>query len=74
MASFLFLVETIQCEQFRWIYRKNENFPEFLCRFFKSASKFYDSQREVTLIGHVFSNLRTPKDVFRLMSKKSRLR
>ena len=75
MKSILFLVETIQREQFRCIYRKKKKtFSQFLCAFSKSTSNFEHFQKKMTLGAYEFPKLRTPKNVVRKMPKKTRLR
>ena len=66
MKSILFLVETMQWEQFRWIYRKNKKlFLNFSLHFSNLDKIFNIFQKNMTLIGYVFSKLRTPKHVLR---------
>ena len=71
MTSILVLVETIQCKQFRCIYRKKKN-SDFFCAFFKSTLNFEHFQKKMSLIVYVFPKLQTLKNVVRQMSKKSR--
>ena len=49
-------------------------FSELFCAFLKSALNFEHFQKKMTLMAYLFLNLRTPKNVVREMSKKSRLR
>ena len=66
MTSILFLVETIQCEKFIDIYRKNKNlFLYSFCAFLKSTSNFEHFGIYMTHIGYVFPKMQTPKDVVR---------
>ena len=53
---------------------KQKTFCEMIFTFFKSKSNFQHFQKNMTLIAYVFPKLRTPKDVVREMSKKSRFR
>ena len=53
--------------------QKQKNFSEFFCDFFKCISNFKYFQKKMTPIAYVFPKLRTPKDVVRKMSIKSRL-
>ena len=62
-------METIQMN----LSQKQKAFPEFFCALFKSTVNFEDFQKKIFLIADVFPKLRTPKDVVRKMSKKSRL-
>ena len=64
MTSILFLVETIQCKQFRCIYGKNKKtFSQIFCSFFKSRLTLLHFKKKITLIGYVFPNLPTSKGV-----------
>ena len=63
MTSILFLVERIQCKQFRCLYRKNKSFLKFFCAFLKSTSNFEHFQKKMTLIAYVFPKIRIPKNV-----------
>ena len=75
MTSFLFLVETIQCKQFRSISPHNsKNFLHFLLPFLNLHQILNILKKNMTFIGYVFPKLRTPKHVLTNMSKKSRLR
>ena len=63
MTTINFLVETIQCKQFRSIYLKNKTFfLEFVSAFFKSALHFVHFQKNMTLIAY---ELPTPENVVR---------
>ena len=64
MKSILFLVETIQCKEFRWFHGKNKKtFSQFFCAFFKYTLYFKHFQSKMTLIAYVFPKLKTSKDV-----------
>ena len=66
MTSILFLVETIQCKQFKCIYLKNKkSFSEVFFAFSKSTENLQHFQTNLTLIAYVFPKLRVPKDVVR---------
>ena len=73
IRSIVFLVETIQCKQFRCIYRKKKKLSQFLCAFFKSTSNFDDFRKLLTLIASEFPKLWAPENVVRYMCKKSGL-
>ena len=75
MTSILFLIETIERNQFTCYYLKNKKvFLHFIFPFSKSTLNFKHFQTKRTLIAQVFPKLRTPKNLIRYMSKKSRIR
>ena len=45
--------------------QEQKTFSEFFCPFFKSTSNFEHLRIKFSLKAHVFSKLRTPKDVVR---------
>ena len=45
--------------------RKQRDFSELFCAFFKSISNFEHFQKRMTLRAYVFLNIWTPKDVVR---------
>ena len=75
MTSILFLTETIQRNQFGSSYLKNEKlFLNFLLRFRSLDSILNVCKNKMTFIADLFPILRTPKNVVRYMSKKSRFK
>ena len=54
--------------------QKQKTCSGFFCDFLKCTLNINHFQKKMSLIGYVFLKLRTPKDVVRKMSKKSRLR
>ena len=75
MTSISFLVETIECTQFRCIYAKNKKiFSEFFSAFFESALNSEHFQKKRTFIAYVLPKLPTTKNLLRQMSKSSRFR
>ena len=54
--------------------QKHTAFSEFFLAFWKYTLNFEHFQKIVTLIAYLFSKLRTPKNVVRYMSKKSRFK
>ena len=54
--------------------QKQNIFSRFFYAFFKSALNFEHFQKTMTLIASAFPTLPTRKDLFRKMSKNSRLR
>ena len=79
MTSILFLIETTYCNIFICNYVRNEKI--FLNFFFFGGGEFrnLDSianifEKKITVIADVFLKLRTPENVARQMSKKSRCR
>ena len=54
--------------------QKRKIFSQFFSAFCKFRISFEHFQRTMILIADVFSNLRTPKNMVREMSKKSRFR
>ena len=55
-------------------YLKNERLFQFFLAFSKSALNFEHFQEKYPLIADLFPKLRTPKNVVRYMSKKSRFK
>ena len=53
---------------------KQKAFSEFFLAFSKSTLNFQHFQKKMTLIADLFMKLRTPKNVARYMSKKSRFK
>ena len=75
MTSILFLTETIYRNQFRSNYLKNKKlFPNFFLRFRNLHEILNICKKKMTLIADLFPNLRTPKNVVRYLSKKSRFK
>ena len=75
MTSILFLTETIQRNQFGRNYLKNKKL--FLNFFLHSRNRheiLNISDKKMTFIADLFAKLRTPKNVVRYMSKKSRFK
>ena len=69
MRSILFLIETIQRNQFRCNYLKSKNFfSEFFSQLLKSSLNFEQFQKRMTLIAYVFPKWRITKNVVRSMS------
>ena len=61
MTSILFLVETIQCQQFRCIYRKNKKFfLIFLC-IFEICIKFWRFSKQDDLHSLCISEITDPE-------------
>ena len=54
--------------------QKQNIFSRFSSAFFESPLNFDHFQTKMTLIAYVFPKLLTTKDMFRYMSKRSRLR
>ena len=54
--------------------QKRKIFSQFFSTFYKFRNNFEHFQKTIILIADVFSNLRTPKNMVREMSKKSRFR
>ena len=75
MTSILFLIETIQRNQFESNYLKNEKlFLEFFLHFPNLHEILNIFKKKMTFIADLFPKLRTPKDVVRYLSKKSRFK
>ena len=73
MTSFLFLTETIQRNQFGRNYLKNKKlFLNFFLDFRNRHEILNICDKKMTFIADLFAKLRTPKNVVRYMSKKSR--
>ena len=53
---------------------KQETFSEFFSTFLESSLNFEHFQKKMTLIGEVFPNLQTPKNIVTSMPKKSRFK
>ena len=54
--------------------QKQKDFSQFLASFSKSRLNFQHFQNKMTVISDVFPTLRTPKNMIRWMSEKSRFR
>ena len=66
MTSILFLVETILCNQIRWIYLKNKKLSLNFFSIFLMYIKFETfTNKKMTLIAYASLKLRTLKDVVR---------
>ena len=65
MTSILFLTEAIYCNILNTIIWETKNFFWIFLAFSKFIFNFEHFERNMTLIGDVFLNLRTPKHVVR---------
>ena len=75
MTSVLWLIETFQRKKFRRNYLQNKKLFLVISLHFWNLYYFLNIfEKKMTLIAHTFPNLRTPKNVVRQMSKKSRFR
>ena len=75
MKSILFVTEEIYSNSFRCNYLKKEkSFPNLFLHLLNSDSILKIFKKRMTLLAHVFLNLRTPKNEVRSMSKKPRFR
>ena len=54
--------------------QKQKAFSEFFLPFLKSTLNFEDLRKKMTFIAFLFPKLRTPKNLVRYMSKKSRFK
>ena len=73
MTSILFLTENIWRDQFGSNYLKNEKlFLNYFLHFRNLHEILNICKKKMTFIAHLFVKLRTPKNVVRYMSKKSR--
>ena len=54
--------------------QKEKTFSQLLAPFLKARLNFEHFQKKMTLIAHVFSKLRTPKNMIKKISKKYRFR
>ena len=54
--------------------QKHKAFSQFFLAFSKSTLHFEHFQKKMTLLAYLFPKLRTPKNVVRYMSKKSRFK
>ena len=54
--------------------QKHKAFSQFFLAFSKCTLNFEDFQKKMTLVAYLFAKLRTPKNVVRYMSKKSRFK
>ena len=62
-------------QQFRTqLSQKQKAFPEFFLGFSESTLDFEDFEKQMTLIADLFPKSRTPENVIRYMSKKSRFK
>ena len=75
MTSILFLTENIWVNQFGSNYLKNEKlFLEFFLHFPNRHEILNICEKKMTFMADLFAKLRTPKNVVRYMSKKSRFK
>ena len=75
MTSILFLTENIWRNQFRSNYLKNKKlFPNFFVRFRNLHEILNIFKEKMSFIADLFAKLRTPKNVDRYLSKKSRFK
>ena len=75
MTSILFLTENIWRNQFGSNYLKNKKlFPNFFLRFQKLHEILNICEKKMAFIADLFAKLRTPKNVVRNLSKKSRFK
>ena len=75
MTSILFLTENIWRNQFGSYYLKNQKlFLNYFLLFRNLHEILNISNKKMTFIADLFSKLRTPKDVVRYLSKKSRFK
>ena len=75
MTSILFVTENIWRSQFRSNYLKNEKlFLNFFLHFRNLHEILNICNKKMSLIADLFAILRTPKNVVRYMSKKSRFK
>ena len=65
MTSIVFLIETIYSNIFTWNYLRNKKLLRIFLYFGHSDSILNIFKKKMTLIAHVFLNLRTPKNVVR---------
>ena len=73
MTSILFLTENIWRNQFRSNYLKNEKlFLKYFLDFRNLLEILNICNKKMSFIADLFAKLRTPKNVVRYMSKKSR--
>ena len=75
MTSILFLTENIWRNQFRSNYLKNEKlFLKYFLNFRNLHEILNICNKKMSFIADLFAKLRTPKNVVRYMSKKSRFK
>ena len=75
MTSILFLTKTIWRIQFGSNYLKNKKlFLNFFLRFRNLHEILNICRKKMTLIADLFAKLRTPKNLVRYLSKKSRFK
>ena len=75
MTSILFLTENIWRNQFGSNYLKNEKlFLNFFLHFSNLHEILNICKKKMSFIADLFAKLRTPKNVVRYMSKKSRFK
>ena len=75
MTSILFLTETIQRNQSGRNYLKNEKLILNFCFHFRNWHEILNIwEKKMTFIADLFAKLRTPKNVVRYLSKKSRFK
>ena len=75
MTSILFLTENIWRDQFGRNYLKNKKLFLNFCLHFRNRYEILSiSEKKMTFIADLFAKLRTPKNVVRYLSKKSRFK
>ena len=75
MTSILFLTENIWRHQFGRNYLKNKKLFLNFCLHFRNRYEILNIfEKKMTFIADLFAKLRTPKDVVRYLSKKSRFK
>ena len=75
MTSILFLTENIWGDQFGRNYLKNKKLFLNFCLHFRNRYEILSiSEKKMTFIADLFAKLRTPKNVVRYLSKKSRFK
>ena len=75
MTSILFLTETFSRNQFGRNYLKNKKLFLNFCWHFRNRPEILNIwEKKMTFIADLFAKLRTPKNVVRYFSKKSRFK
>ena len=75
MTSILFLTKNIWRDQFGRNYLKNKKLFLNFCLHFRNRYEILSiSEKKMTFIADLFAKLRTPKNVVRYLSKKSRFK
>ena len=75
MTSILLLIETIKRNQFGRNYHKNTIIFLNFCLHFRNLHEIYNIfKKKIRLIADSFRKLRTPENVARYMSNKSRFK